>query len=436
MQRLRFLRSAGRHLQHMSARTRCLSGLWALFLVLVAMGVHGSSLPCAASWWAQESKYSGYGLGLLSSSLPEESDPDGTTTRALLMAEPRRIRSDEWLVNTPLELAQLAHHPRFPVVNTNIGTGQNMLVWTFAPVLHLVTLARPATWGYFFLGAQRGLAWQWWFQLFACFTVLYLLLEIVLQGHVKLAAFGAFWFCGSAYVICWSLWPAYTTLFPALACVAAYRILESNKPRVQIVCGILLGLSLPGFLMILYPPWQIPLAYLFLIIFAGLIARDRLYLVYKSINRARLIGLALALVLSVGLGAAYLSACLPDLRVMAGTVYPGGRFSAGGGYPFWRLLKGLYNSSTIYAAGPLGNESESASFYYLFPAAVMAICLSKRLFKGVGTIGWLLVAYLGVLLLFIRVGIPHGVARVTLLGYTVPARTDIAIGLASIILCM
>src|SRR5437870_2242417 len=82
--------------------------------------------------------------------------------------------------------------------------------WQF-PVLHIATLARPATWGYFFLGGQRGLAWYWWFQVFACFTALYLLLVIVLKGHKGLAAFGSFWFCGSAYVVCWSLWPAHIT---------------------------------------------------------------------------------------------------------------------------------------------------------------------------------------------------------------------------------
>ena len=87
-------------------------------------------------------------------------------------------------------LSQLSQQPRFPVINPSFGNGQNMLIERHTPVWHVATLARPATWGYFLLGAQRGLAWYWWFQPLACFTVLFLLLEIVFNNDWKLAALG------------------------------------------------------------------------------------------------------------------------------------------------------------------------------------------------------------------------------------------------------
>src|SRR5262249_58311070 len=226
-------------------------------------------------WCASERHYAGYVLQFLANLAPAGPRINNTAVRELAMTEPRAVRSDEWLVTTPLALAQLAHSPRFPVVNANIGDGQNMLINPAVPVWHPTVVARPITWGYLLLGGQRGVAWSWWFQVCLCFTALFLFLEIILGGHQRLAAFGAFWFCASAYVVCFSLLPAYYTALAAAMCVGAYYILCSNKPALQLASGALLGAAVAGFLMLLYPPWQIPLVYLVLLVFIALVCRDR-----------------------------------------------------------------------------------------------------------------------------------------------------------------
>ncbi|HXG05823.1 MAG TPA: hypothetical protein VNI77_00675, partial [Nitrososphaera sp.] len=204
----RFVRIPFRHL---SIRTRLFLGVVLLFFTLVGLGIHGSSTGITASWWAPEKPFTGHLID--SQKLPVIL---GELAQAVFLGPARFSRWDEYLVGTPLALSQLSHNPRFPVVNTNLGEGQNALISFHAPVWHITALARPATWGYFFLGAQRGLAWYWWFQVFACFVALCLLLEIILQGNRGLAAFGAFWFCGSAYIVAWSLWPAQFAFFAAL----------------------------------------------------------------------------------------------------------------------------------------------------------------------------------------------------------------------------
>ena len=417
----------------LSTRARFLLSLWALFLLLVAFGIHGSSTGVTAGWWAPEKPYTGYLFNPPHNT--SKVGPEGL--REILMAEARGIRWDELLISTPFSLSQLSHNPRFPVVNTNIGNGQNMLTLPHMPVWHIVTLARPATWGYFILGAQRGLAWHWWFQVFSCFTVLYLLLEIILKGHRGLAAFGAFWFCASAYIVCWSLWPAQIAFFAALGCLCAYHLLASERKSTQLISAILLGLSIPGFIMYLYPPWQVPLGYLFLFLFTGLTIRDKLYLRVKAAFKFRVLCLTGALLLAGGLTLSFLLTCLPDLKVMSNTMYPGRRVSLGGDYSFAMLFKGMYNLMTIYTVQPkIGNESEASSFYYFFPAVFLAICLSKRLLTRLGILGWVLVAYLVGMLFFLFVGIPGKIAKLTLMSYVPPYRADLAIGLASIILCV
>ena len=341
------------------------------------------------------------------------------------------------IISTPLSLSQLAHRPRFPVVNTNIGNGQNMLSVPHTPVWHIVTLARPATWGYFFLGAQRGLAWYWWFRVFSCFTVLYLLLEIILRGHRSLAAFGAFWFCASAHVVCWSLWPAQFTFFPALGCLCAYHLLASDKKSTQMISAILLGLSVPGFIMILYPPSQVSLAYLFLLVFLGLVVRDKLYASLKSKLKTRMVPLSVAALLAAGLTLSFFITCSADLKVMSKTVYPGKRVSLGGDYSFALLFEGMYNLITIYKPREaLGNQTEASSYYYLFPAIFLMIGFSRRLTSRLGAVGWSLVCFLTGMLFFLFVGLPESIARLTLMSYIPSNRADLGIGLASIFLCV
>jgi len=408
-----------------------------IFFVLVALGIHGSSTGVTAEWWAAERPYEGFLLDVPAAVKEKASRIDPSAVQSLLMRNARMIRWDELVISTPWALSQLSHKPRFPVVNTNIGNGQNMLVTPHAPVLHIVTLARPATWGYLIFGSQRGLAWYWWFQPFACFTVLWLLFEIALGGHSKLAAFGAFWFCNSAYVICWSLWPDHVIFFAALGCLTAYHLINSEKRSVRVISAIFLGLSIPGFIMILYPAWQVPAAYFVLFLFASIIVRDKLYVSLGTRLRQRYVYIAAALFVAGGLTLTWLVTCLPDLKAMSNAVYPGRRISSGGDYSLALLFKGMYNFATIYnTPRALRNQSEAASFYYLFPAVLVALCLSRKLARELGVVGWMLVAYITAALFFLFVGLPPFLAKLTLLSYVPSYRADLTIGLASILLSM
>jgi len=247
-------------------------GVWALFVGLVAGRIHGSSIAFSAMHWAPAEAMDHFlATPLLKEMTPGQAARWGPWTKAT----PRWIRADEWAHETPWALAQFNHQPRFPVVNTHIGEGQNMLVVPWVPVWHLSAVARPLTWGYMLLGPERGLAWSWWVELFSGFLSLYLLFELILPGRPWLALLGAGWFSASSYVACWSVWPAHVTAFGALAVVAAYHLVHAQRRAVILLSGAVLALTLAGFLMQLYPPWQVPLAYAFTAIFVGLVFRDR-----------------------------------------------------------------------------------------------------------------------------------------------------------------
>jgi hypothetical protein len=423
-------------LNRLSLRTKCLLGVWVIFLLLVASGIHGSSIPATKGFWAPGNAEKSFLFEVLPWRI-RKYVYGRPKLENLFLAAPRGIRSDEYIVDAPFALSQLSHDPPFPVINTNFGNGQNMLLMDHTPVWHITLLARPVTWGYFLFGARRGLAWSWWFQAFSCFTVLWLLLEVILRGHSGLAAFGAFWFCGSAFVICYSLWPAYLMFFPCLGCLTLYHWLNSTQPKVQLLCGILAGLSLPGMLMFLYPPWQVVAGQLFLLLFIGLLIRDGLYRKVRTLTRWQVSSLAIAVLLAATLSAAFLVTCWPALRALSQTVYPGARVSTGGGFDWVWLSRGFYNLRTIFwAPAYLGNQTMAASFYYLFPAVLVAVCFSRLWVKRLTTVGWILLLYLAGTLWYMMFGISSTLAKFTLLSHTSGLANEITLGLASIILCV
>jgi hypothetical protein len=419
----------------LSLRNKLLLALWTFFLLLVAFKIHGSSIVRTAISWRPEGRAAGSSDYLLEPLVEFARDKIGSRKfdlRQLPELYGQPVRSDEYKVSTPYALSQCAHQPPFPVVNTNIGLGQNMLLFHSAPVWHIAALSRPSTWGYLIFGAERGLAWQWWFQPFSCFTALLLLFEILLRGHLKLSIFGAFWCTGSAYMVCWSNLPSYATFFPAAACVAGYHLLSSASAKVQTVSAILLGLLVPGFVMFLYPPWQVCLGYLFLAIFVVLLFRERLF--RNVLERRRLVLAVLAFVIASGLLCSYLITCMPAITILSNTVFPGRRLSSGGGVAFWQLLKGWYNFWTIRQEYDFdGNVCESASFYHFYPAIVIGAIFSKQIRNKLGALGWALLGFIGVMLWFALHGFPNWLATLTCMNFALPSRVDLAVGIASII---
>ena len=430
-----------------------LLGTWALFALLVGCKVHGASLailPQMSRQAVAPSQSSNFALAPLRAPLSRLlGRASGDLLTTLLLSRPRSIRSDEWGVSTMWALSQFAHEPRFPVVNSNLGVGQIMLTGAYTPVLHVTALARPVTWGYLLLGEERGFAFAWWFPFFACFSALYLLLDVIFGwGRDRvLAAFGALWFVGSAGVTGWSGWPAYSVFFSAVICLCMYRLITTEQRWKAGIAAGLLGLAVPGLVMCAYPAWLVPLFWLFLLILGALLWRDRspnpdacgdgqgLVQRLQQTWRWRAGLLTLSLGLAGGLVAAYLSAAGPALRALLGTVYPGSRFHAGGGYLYSWLLRGFYNyGSSFLWPGSFDNASEAGSFFLFFPPLAAAWLLRKELRQRCGSVGAVLLALLLFLLVYMFFGLPPIVARITGMGRCHPPRADLVLGLTSILL--
>lgn len=377
------------------------------------------------------------GLGLTGSSfkIGLSQAPYVTADTVKILGNDQGIRSDEWLVLTPLAIAQFNHHPANPVVNSNHGEdGQNMLIvgMTGVPVWHLSAIAKPATWGYYVFDLKRALAWNWLFPIFSCLIALWAVLAIMLPGNWKASFLISLLFSSTPYVVAWSNWPAYAVFFPSLIFICANSILRTNNTLKTTLLGALLGVTFAGFVFVLYPPWQVSLAYIFMALTIGVVIRDKLY---KNFNLSVILGF----IISIGVAAMILAFWWIDAKTaiesMENTVYPGQRTTVvGGTMSISTLLRGFTNIITLkHLDSPFSNQSEIASFPYLILPLVFLFFL-RAVQKSLTALEISLAVVISFIGFFMFIGVPTDVAKYSLWGRVPANRADLALGLASLML--
>jgi len=409
---------AGRWInQNPSQTTAAIGGA---FVLLVAFGVTGSSLQLLL-----QGPQGPYGLSVM--------DLKGSNAKLFKL---REVRSDEWGVLAANTLAQWNHSPRFPVVNSNIGLeGQNMGVigMTGVPIAQPAAMARPATWGYFFLPLRQALSWHWQLPFFACLFFLWKTLNLLRPTNLGFNLTLAVVFCTAPYAAGWSLWPLYATAFPLALFVTAATVLKSNSSAKSLPLGIAMGVLAAAWVLVLYPPWQITVGTFFAAFTMGwaIDHRDEL-----KFSKTQWISFGTALlVASLLIGSWWLDTTDAIEKIKA-TIYPGARNALNGGEinPLW-ALRGYTNPETLtFGAGPHANQSEISS-YILFPLPLLALGL---LYCGrLTTNRWTLracIAFIAAWSVFRFFGVPLWLAEITLWSRVPSGRLDLAIGLACTVL--
>lgn len=387
------------------------AALGASFVLLVATGVTGSSLPLL--------------LG----------PPAVTESNARVWwGEPRGVRSDEWQVLTPLALAQAAHVPRFPVVNHNLGQdGENMLVigMSGVPVAHASALARPATWGFFAFDERRALAWAWWLPWLGGFAACWaLLMRLTAMGWRPAAALAACLVL-APYSVAFSGWPAYLLMFAALGLVALDRLLHATRMGAALGWGALLGWAAAGYALVLYPAWQISVATLCAPLALAWAWRERAHWRWHA---AQTLGAALAVALAGALLWAWWADARDAVAAMRATVYPGQRATEGGGdIDRWFLLKGWLNPLTLHADAPMV-RSEAASYPFIWIGTLAALAWRWWRARRIDAVPLALLGFVMFALSYKFVGLPAPLLRASLWNLVTAYRLDLALGLAQVLL--
>lgn len=390
----------------------------AVFAVLVAVGISGSSIGML---YAQEEN---------ASAPPPVNDPD------LLLGHPRPIRSDEWSISTPLAVSQtLQSFPAEPWIGL---TRTNPAFFAGIPTLDETVIAKPQSWGYPLLGAERGLAWAWWFPIALAACALFgLLLRLTRNGWI--AAAGAVFGAVTPFVAWWNGTDLFTG-YAALAALAAINGFVAGSLRRRLAWGAVAGWSVAATVLLLYPPWTVSTGLVVAALVVGLLVDSRPS--WRSVVPVVAAAGAVAGLIVVP----WLRQVSPVIEIINATIYPGQRTSR----PGEGIWQALLSAPANFVAGVTGqgpailNQSEVASSW-LPVVLVMLIAFaaliagrpapaSTGLTVGRGT----LVALVAVLLLLLGwmlvPSLPDALGQVTLLNSVPGSRLPLALGLGLVLL--
>ena len=391
-------------------RTSILLLLFILFWLLSVLHLHGYSL---SHWRAY-----------IDQSFPNE----------ILLGEARGIRSDDWLVGIPFSLSQVVHKPSFPVLNNLIGYEQNMLM-TQTPVKHWVSIFRPHLWGYF-IGADFGLAWNWWFYVLGLLASFFLVFCLISGNRIGLSFLASLTLLYSPFIQFWSLNCAPLCIFMALCFIFVIHLLFSESKMKMFIFSLLLGWSGVSFILQFYPPYQVSLSYLFIFMVVGFIWKQwRGGVIVKNIPY-KLFCLTIAAGLIIVFVSLFYQETKDVFQTMMNTAYPGQRFETGGGYPLWMLFSnGFIPWTKIKEWGDFGNICEASSFLFLFPITGIFILRNLlRYRRNIDPFSCLIFLYILILLYWWLYGFSPIFSKLTLFSMMPVHRSKLGIGVADLVL--
>ena len=360
---------------------------------------------------------------------------DRDSPEGVLYSSPKNVRSDEWLAWTPSLVSQALHLPAFPVENSNVGAAKAPLIASL-PVRHFIMLFRPQLYGFFIFNIETAYAFYWSVKVFGLLTAFFFLFQILTGGQFWISLFGTLWIFFSAYIQWWFSCPP---MLPemlaswALAIICVICLFQKQTLPRRIAAGFGLIVGSINFVLFFYPPFQIPLFYIGIALLTGWFWQRRdtpLDLRGGAISCAVVLALLLTVLLP------YFHECLPTLKIMAGTSYPGARQSYGGELKLRETFNGVlgfFNSSENTFLESRGNSCEASNFWPLW-LLVLASC-GRELIKDRKK-RWVEIALLCCLAgftLYAFCPLPRWLCHLTLMSYVPGIRNLLGCGIAGAI---
>jgi len=394
--------------------------LFLLMIIAVALGISGSS---TGAFWQS------FGAG---------TDP------SLIAGTPRGVRSDEWLTFGSWLVSQASQG--YPAINQVYPGGTDTTVLLDLPSWSWITLFRPNSLGFLFLGLDRGLAFRWWLSALALMSAAYWMLITLLPRRPLTSAVIAVAFFFSPLLQWWFL-PS--TLLPAalamLAIATVVYSLRDDRLWVRIVWAALTAYLAVATVLTFYPPYIIPSVLVGAAISVGALLAEagRKEL---GIRRAlvRLVPLLIAAVAAGFVLGLFVLTHRDTFKAFTDTVYPGTRIQPTGALTFDGLVQlfgapfgeGLINNETYSGwLGPNSSEAAAPVLLGLF-LIIPLIWFVVRDWRERRQLQWMMIACIAataVLLAWLLIPGWDFLAHLVLLDRTITNRVRIGLALLCVV---
>lgn len=344
------------------------------------------------------------------------------------LGRPKDIRSDEWMLQTPWMMSQVARG--FPLVNPSVGDGV-MTLLNNLPVRHWSMICRPQMWGFFVADPEHAFALYWNFKWFGLLLGAFLLLRAMCGGQSLVAAFGALLLFFSAFIQWWFSTPTSLPEMLGALCFALWALTlmarSPSKPIIIAAAVVFVG-AVAQFVFCSYPRFAVPLIWLALFLLLGGFAKFE-----RNLRAWRAGALASAVTVTTLLLVCWFHQLAPLIRQIAGLVYPGHIISTGGVVP-WRNFIAPFLEFCVTQEYFRKTELNvcNASGFLFFTPFLLAACLRDVWQKRYDGVLIALVFYSACVIIFMHFGVPPVVAKWTAFPRVNPLLANLGVGVASV----
>lgn len=355
------------------------------------------------------------------------------------LGTPKRIRVDEWRVQTPWVLNQVLNGN--PTHNSNLG-GESSPLAAAVPIKGILGVPQLKFTGFRVFDLDRGFSWWWAYKSFGLVFAFLWLCLLLTRGNLAASLLGSLWVYFSSFTQWWfSVSTPEIMIAFATGVIGTIYLLFAAKRGLVMMGGALMVYSATNLVLHLYPPFIVPLAYLGLAILVGYWVR------LGSVNPVlhRIGFRATTAIVSVaaicGYGLMFISAASDTIEVMLNTVYPGQRIAASGDVSWAKIMYGFFESFRLgerHFPLPPTNASEASSFVLLFPVILLTVRW-RSLFRRDGALLGALGIFCIIAGCWIVVSLPDVLERsMQALGWylVTPKRAVIGLGIGSILACI
>lgn len=358
--------------------------------------------------------------------------------KSTLIGSPKAIRTDEWVVYTPLMLAQAQNNEWYAQYNSNVEQGNYNMMINNLPVFNITIISHPLQWGFLLFGMEYGYSWYWSMKIILLFLVSIEIMLIITKKDEILSLAGGILLALAPCMMWWLSTSVVDAYIYGIAIIVLFYYYMDNiekyntKNKLLIALGMII--AIPGFAMTLYPAYQIPLAYM-IACFIIIKFIDN----FKKIKKYDYFIMICTLVISLIIVGYFILVSWNDIQIEMNTVYPGARFETGGNFTISNFVQYFTNIYLPWNQAVADtNACEVSTYIYPFAGTIILLIYTfikqkNNLKDNKLLIGLSLIFVL--LLIWCFIGFPKILAKISLLYNSQAERTGLVMGLIGTIIC-
>lgn len=330
----------------------------------------------------------------------------------VLIGISRSIRSDEYNVNTLMAFSQ--YYNNFGYFSSIFrATPTDMFIVYGQAVLDIAVIFRPFNIGYLFLNQGMGLSFFWISRLVVLLLVSFemgmlitnknRLLSLTYAILITLSPFVQWWFAINGLVE--------QLIFGQLGVLLINLYMKTKDYRKRIISALLMIICIGGFLITFYPSWQIPFAYVFILLAIWIILKNKNEFEYGK--KDFLIILSSLIIFSI-ITAHILNNSYETIKIVMNTAYPGGEIFNGSGE--WHNLLN-YIASVFFPLTNINipvNTVENSVFIDFFPVPIILFLIVTFVQKTKDKLLWGLFGLYLLFMVFYFIILPDSIVSITL----------------------